>query len=53
MGRITESLKGLIDRGRLGENHAMSMGLPKLERFIDGIAQETYYLIAGGTGSGC
>ena len=52
MGRITESLKGLIDRGRLGENHAMSMGLPKLERFIDGIAQETYYLIAGGTGSG-
>lgn len=52
MGKITDNLKDLIDRGRLGENHALSMGLPKLERFVDGIAQETYYLIAGGTGSG-
>lgn len=52
MGRITENLKELIDRGRKGENHALSMGLPKLERFVDGVAQETYYLIAGGTGSG-
>lgn len=52
MGRITENLKELIDRGRKGENHALSMGLPKLERFADGVAQETYYLIAGGTGSG-
>ena len=52
MGRITKNLKELIDRGRKGENHALSMGLPKLERFVDGVAQETYYLIAGGTGSG-
>lgn len=52
MGRIAKNLKDLIDRGRRGENHALPMGLPKLERFIDGIAQETYYLIAGGTGSG-
>lgn len=52
MGVITNNLKKLIDRGRKGENQALSMGLPKLERFVDGIAQETYYLIAGGTGSG-
>ena len=30
MGRITRNLKELIDRGRKGENHALSMGLPKL-----------------------
>lgn len=48
----TEKLKALIDRGRKGENQGLSIGLPKLERFIDGLTPETYYLIAGGTGSG-
>lgn len=52
MGIITKRLKDLIDKGRAGENYAMGMGLPKLERYIDGVAQETYYLLAGGTGSG-
>ena len=52
MGKVVNSLKNLIDKGRKGENHAISMGLPKLEQYIDGVAQETYYLIAGGTGSG-
>lgn len=52
MGKYTKRLKSLIDKGRAGENHALTMGLPKLERFVDGVAQETYYLIAGGTGSG-
>lgn len=49
---VTDRLLALIEKGRKGENHALSMGLPKLEQFIDGVAQETYYLVAGGTGSG-
>lgn len=45
-------LKEAIDRGRKGLNQGLSIGMPKLEQFIDGLTQETYYLIAGGTGSG-
>lgn len=49
---VVDNLLDLIDRGRKGENHALTIGLPKLEQYIDGLAQETYYLVAGGTGSG-
>lgn len=49
---VSDSLLQLIDKGRSGENHGLSMGMPKLEQYIDGITQDTYFLIAGGTGSG-
>lgn len=49
---VTDKLLRLIDKGRLGENHSIPIGLPKLEQYIDGLSQETYYLVAGGTGSG-
>lgn len=49
---VIDNLLNLIDAGRRGENHAIPMGFPKLEQYIDGISQETYYLVAGGTGSG-
>lgn len=48
----TSNLISLIDRGRNGDNHGLSLGMPKLENIIDGLTQETYYLIAAGTGNG-
>ena len=52
MRRGVERLMALIDKGREGRNQGLGIGLPKLEHFVDGLTQETYYLIAGGTGSG-
>lgn len=48
----TDNLLNLIDRGRQGNNQGLSLGMPKLEQIIDGFTQETYYLIAAGTGNG-
>lgn len=48
----TSSLLNLIERGRRGDNQGLSLGLPKLEQIIDGLTQETYYLVAAGTGNG-
>ena len=42
----TSSLLNLIERGRRGDNQGLSLGLPKLEQIIDGLTQETYYLVA-------
>lgn len=50
--RGRERLLALIDKGRLGLNKGLSIGMPKLEDYMDGLTQETYYLLAGGTGSG-
>lgn len=49
---ISEKLLGEIDRGRLGLNHGISMGLPKLESIIDGVSRETYTLILSNSGAG-
>lgn len=49
---ISEKLLEEIDRGRLGLNHGISMGLPKLESIIDGVTRETYTLIISNSGSG-
>lgn len=49
---ITKKLLGEIDRGRLGLNHGVSMGLPKLEGVIDGVTRETYTLIISNSGAG-
>ena len=48
----TQNLLNLIERGRQGDNQGLSLGMPKLEQIIDGFTQETYYLIAAGTGNG-
>ena len=49
---IAEQLLEEIDRGRLGLNHGISMGLPKLESIIDGVTRETYTLILSNSGAG-
>lgn len=49
---ISSKLLEEIDRGRLGLNHGISMGLPKLESIIDGVTRETYTLIISNSGSG-
>lgn len=49
---ISEKLLKEIDRGRLGLNHGISMGLPKLESIIDGVSRETYTLIISNSGAG-
>ena len=41
-----------VDRGRDGKNIGLSMGLPKLESFIDGYLPETSYLVGGMSGTG-
>lgn len=48
----SSSLLSRIDRGRLGKNQGLSMGLPKLESVIDGVTKETYTLVFSGTGTG-
>lgn len=45
-------LFNLIKRGLKGLNKGLGMGLPKLEKIMDGIQRQTYTIIAGGTGSG-
>lgn len=45
-------LFNLIKRGLLGLNKGLAMGLPKLEKIVDGIQRSTYTVLAGGTGSG-
>ena len=49
---IAQRLLGEIDRGRLGLNHGIGMGLPKLESIIDGVTRETYTLILSNSGAG-
>ena len=49
---ISEEILQEVDRGRLGLNHGIPMGLPKLEGIIDGVCRETYTLIISNSGSG-
>lgn len=49
---IANKLLEEIDRGRLGLNHGIGMGLPKLEGIIDGVCRETYTLILSNSGAG-
>lgn len=49
---IADKLLEEIDRGRLGLNHGIGMGLPKLEGIIDGVCRETYTLILSNSGAG-
>lgn len=49
---IADKLLTEIDRGRLGLNHGIGMGLPKLEAITDGVCRETYTLIISNSGAG-
>lgn len=49
---ICESLLASINKGRLGLNQGIPIGLEKLESVIDGLTQSTYTLLFAGTGSG-
>jgi hypothetical protein len=49
---ITEALLKQIDEGRLGKNRGYSMGLPKLERVVDGVTANTYTLVFSPSGVG-
>lgn len=50
--KYTEALSKEIERGRLGKNIGLSLGLPKLEEHIFGLTQSTYTVLFGKTGSG-
>lgn len=41
-----------VDRGRKGENIALSTGLPKLDKLIGGVGKATYYLLGANLGIG-
>ena len=47
-----EKFYDAIERGREGKNQGLSIGLPKLELYIDGYLPETYYLMGGNSGTG-
>ena len=49
---ITENLLNQIEKGREGRNWGLSMGMPKLEQYIDGVSQGTYTLLFSGSGIG-
>jgi replicative DNA helicase len=49
---ISKKLIEEIDRGRLGLNQGISMGLPKFESIVDGVSRETYTLILSNSGAG-
>lgn len=52
MNPLIKSLLHIVDRGMLGLNKGVTMGLPKLEKIMDGVQRQTYTIICGGTGSG-
>ena len=47
-----DRLFNLIDKGREGKNIGLSIGLPKLELYMDGLLPGTSYLIAAQSGVG-
>lgn len=49
---IVDNLLSQIDKGREGRNWGLSMGLPKLEQYVDGVSQGTYTLLFSGSGVG-
>lgn len=47
-----DRLFSLIERGKLGKNIGLDIGLPKLKKIIAGIQRSMYTVVAGSTGSG-
>lgn len=42
----------LVDEGRKGNNHGLSLGLPRLEQYVEGLTQGTSYLVGASSGVG-
>lgn len=49
---ITKAFLKRVDAGRNGDNWGLSMGMPKLEQWIDGVSPSTYTLLFAGSGVG-
>ena len=47
-----QAFYNLVDEGREGYNIGLSVGLKKLDWFIDGWLPGTSYLLGGGSGTG-
>lgn len=50
--KYTKALAEQIEKGRLGKNIGMSIGLPRLEEYIYGLTPSIYTVLFGKTGSG-
>lgn len=49
---IAAQCRTWMEKGLAGGNMGLSMGLPRMQRFVPGIQQGTYYLIGGEPGTG-
>ena len=47
-----ESFKKEVENGRLGRNHGLSIGLPKLEEITGGLTKSTFTLLFASSGIG-
>ena len=52
MGKVSDSLRGMIEENAKGGVFQYSTGLPKLQGFIDGVRKSNMLLIGGKSGSG-
>lgn len=52
MNPIVQKFYKAVDEGRENKNHSVSIGLPKLEEYIEGLNQGASYILAGASGSG-
>ena len=49
---ITNELFNQIESGRKGDTWGLTMGMPKLEQYVDGVTKSTFTLLFGASGSG-
>ena len=49
---IAAKCKIWMEKGLAGGNVGLSMGLPRLQRYMPGVQQSTYYLVGGEPGTG-
>lgn len=49
---IEEQILEEVNKGRLGLNHGIPIGLPRLEELMDGNTRETYTLVMSNSGAG-
>lgn len=49
---IAARCKAWMEKGLAGGNNGLDMGLPRLQKYVPGIQQATYYLIGGEPGTG-
>lgn len=51
MSNPVDDFYRLVDDGRLHKNRSISIGLPKMEEYMEGLNQGTSYLICGASGT--